>query len=188
MDRILASHEQQLGSLRVFSLTIALLLITFALAGVRLESPAKIQPLGIPLEVTRPDLLTIALVLASVYSLVRFIYFALLAQPSPVRARSRLLRGSRVNTTTRPASLDEFERQVAAEMERYFPRLPSSPVKYEVWEVEEPKEGYRFGLRMSVPRIVQWAARFEDIDFLAPIWANGIALGLWVYATLWKGV
>lgn len=179
MSVVLESHKQNIGRLRVFSLTMALILITFALAGVTFDTPAKVQPLGIPLVITRPELLTIALVFASAFSALRFLYFAMLVQPSPIRARRRLLLGSRVDTGTAPANLDEFHKQVSAEIHRYFPRVGKHRVRF---EISQSAEGY--GLKVTVPPLLRWVAKFEDLDFLAPIWANLIALTLWFCAII----
>jgi hypothetical protein len=175
----IASHEHDLGKLRVFSLTVALVLITLSLAGVRLESPAKVQPLGVPLTVDQPELLSIGLVLASVYSVLRFIYFGLLVQPSPIRARSRLLLGSRANTSTTPNSFADFHAQISSEVHRYFPRVGRTPVTFAISQT-----GNEFTLKVTVPPLVRIVARFEDIDFLAPIWLNLFATALWLYVAL----
>jgi len=83
--------------LRRFCLTFGLILITFSLAGVEMESPARISPLGIPLTIKRPDLLGIGLVLGAAYSLFRYWYYGILVGLSPRKARKRLKSGTLVD-------------------------------------------------------------------------------------------
>lgn len=174
MSNIIESHSPSIQRIRVFALTIALILITYSLAGIRLETPAKVQPLGIPFIVGRPEYIGIGLVLASLYSIFRFYYYGMLVQPSPMRARLRLLLGSRVDTSTTPKNFDEFHKQVSAEIHRYFPRIGKEQVWFEISE-----SGNTLSLKVKVPTLVRLVARLEDFDFLAPIWVNVLALFIW---------
>lgn len=176
MNTIIESHSPNLGRLRLFSLSIALIIITYSISGISMESPAKVQPFGIPFVIERPDLLGIGLVLAALYSVARFYYYGMLVQPSPIRARSRLLRGSRVDTSTTPTSLEELHEQVSAELHRYFPRVGKEHVWFEISESDNTLE-----FKIKAPTIVRLVARFEDLDFLAPIWANILAVILWIF-------
>jgi hypothetical protein len=81
------------SKIRRFALIVALVLMTLIFAQVEIETPVKINPLGFPLIIKNPDLLSIALVLASFYALLRYIYYGMLAQPSPMHMRRILLSG-----------------------------------------------------------------------------------------------
>ena len=83
-----------LWKIRRLALAVAVILITIVLASVEIETPAKISPLGIPLLIKRPDLLTIGLVIVSVYSSLRYVYYGFLAKPSPMRIRRQLKTGN----------------------------------------------------------------------------------------------
>ncbi len=174
MSNLIESHSPSLQRIRAFALSIALILITYSLAGIRLETPARVQPLGIPFIVGRPEYVGIGLVLASLYSIFRFYYYGMLVQPSPMKARFRLQHGSRVDTGAAPTNLDEFQKQVTAEIHRYFPRIGKERVRFEIAQL-----GNELCLNVTVPALVRWVARLEDFDFLAPIWVNVVALLLW---------
>ena len=64
--------------LRRFGLIVALVLISYAAAGVELDLEAKFSLLGLPFIVRRPDLVLLGLMLASVYALVRFYYYGVM--------------------------------------------------------------------------------------------------------------
>lgn len=80
--------DPDLEKLRRFSLMVGLLLITYAFA-VDFDPSKTISPLGLSMKVTRPELLPIGLVLASLYSSLRFAYYGYVAgmSPSPPRRR-----------------------------------------------------------------------------------------------------
>jgi len=68
----------------------AFVLLTVSLSGLTLDTSAKVEPLGIPLIIRRPDLLPVSLLLLSIYSVVRYIYYGYLVQISPTRARHNI--------------------------------------------------------------------------------------------------
>ena len=77
--------------LRRFGLIIALILISYAAAGVGLESGAKVSVLGLPFIIRRPELLPLGLMLASAYAVVRYYYYGFMLSRSPQRRRKDLL-------------------------------------------------------------------------------------------------
>src|SRR3989442_15402457 len=77
--------------LRRFGLIIALILISYAAAGIELERGAKVSVLGLPFVIRRPELLSLGLMLASAYALVRFYYYGFMLSHSPQRRRKDLL-------------------------------------------------------------------------------------------------
>ena len=164
--------------LRRFGLVIAVVLVTLALAGVKLESPAHVLPLGIPMTVERPDLLNIGLVLVSFYTTLRYIYFGFLVQRSPMRVRREL--PNRTERTLRGSmeELNAFETKTQKEVDRYFPRIGKFKVSFEVMA---DGTGCHV-LNFSVPRVVRVACWIENIDFLLPILANVAAIAIWAYA------
>jgi hypothetical protein len=173
---LVESHSHDVERIRVFSLTVALILLTYSAAGFQMQAPANVTPLGIPLTIRRPELLPIALVVSAIYSTMRYVYFGMLVQPSPIRARKRLMSGSRADTTTTPAGLDALHAQVSEEVHRYFPRFGKKRVVFEITEI-----GDTLRLKVDVPLTIRLISRFEDLDFLAPIWANALAIASWLY-------
>lgn len=166
-----------LSKIKRFALAIALMLITLVLAEVELETPVRIAPLGIPLVIRRPDLLTIGLLIIAVYSTLRYVYYGMLAQPSPMRARRVLLSGKPVHTPSIGLEIEEFAARFEKEVDRYFPSFGSQKVTF---EATRDSSGCR--VKLNVPQAVQAVCWIENLDFLLPIVANVAAVCLWGYA------
>jgi hypothetical protein len=64
-----------LDKMRTTPLVLAAIVFTLAIAGIRVDSPVKIAPLGLPLTVTRPDLIPIGIICAAFYSAIRYLYY-----------------------------------------------------------------------------------------------------------------
>jgi len=166
-----------LAKIRRFSLVIATVLIAIVLADVQLDTPLRIAPLGISLVVRRPDLLTVALVIASVYSTLRYVYYGMFVQPSPMRARRELLsRTERILIKT-VESLEEFRVRARKEVDRYFPHIWKAPVTFNVVQNADGN----FVKDVNVPPLVRAACWIEDLDFLLPVFANVAAVALWIW-------
>jgi hypothetical protein len=82
-----------LEKLRRFGLTTGLVLLTYVLAGIRVEPNARVSPLGFDFEIMRPDMLPIGLAVAAFAAMVRFYYFGHLLGTSPYRRRRDLVDG-----------------------------------------------------------------------------------------------
>lgn len=164
-----------LTKLRRFALLIAIIIITYSIAGFKLDAPAKVQPLGIPLVIQRPDFLLIGLLLASLYSVIRYIYFGYFVQISPARARRLLRKGSPVYAPTLNISLEEFTEKIADEIERYFPSIGKLEAKYIT-----SQDDSGCSVEIQVPRLVWLLSLLEDIDYGLPIIANIMAVIVWV--------
>jgi len=77
--------------LRRFALAMGLILVSYALAGITLQPDATVNLFGMPFHIARPQLLPYILVLASIYGLLRFYYYSVLAIRSPYSTRRELL-------------------------------------------------------------------------------------------------
>ena len=168
----------ELKSLRRFALVIAIVLITLILAQVELETPVRISPLGIPLIIRRPDLLTIALVLASIYATLRYVYYGMLVQPSPMRARRSLMSGRPLHTPTKGITIEEYPTKVEKELRRYFPKIGGKWVDY---ATSQDNAGCHLHIT-NVPVVIRALCCLENIDFLLPVIANIGALCVWGYS------
>lgn len=82
--------EADLSRHRRFALGIALVLITYVAAGVNLDPSKGFEFAGFTFLISRPDLLPIGLILASVYSGLRFYYWGAMRSESPARQRAYL--------------------------------------------------------------------------------------------------
>jgi hypothetical protein len=170
----------ELAKLRRFALTVALVLITLVVAQVQIKTPLEIAPLGIPLIIRRPNLLTVALGIASVYATLRFIYYGMLAQPSPMRARRELPDRRKPAYVGGPQEMGKFQEEIQQQVARYFPSSGKHKVTF---GVQIGADGYRV-INMHIPVAVRAMSRADTVDFLLPIIANTAALGLWLYGGL----
>lgn len=189
-----------LNKLRRFALAVGLVLITYSVAAVELDTGETIRPLGLPLKVNRPDLLGIGLVIASLWGMWRFLYYGVWKVETEMRRRGAFLKEieARLASERKPQfrEREQVDKFAEAISER-FPRLPglgirvaSEPVGVEIRQIggeggeqvvdSGVKAGYIVrGVRIPLP--IRLAARAEDADYFAPIWLNAVALLLWLY-------
>lgn len=80
-------HEPDIGKLRRFSLAVALVTLTYSVAGISLVPDSGISVIGLTFKVSRPGLLPIGLVIASLYAMTRFYYYGFMLKKSPYRVR-----------------------------------------------------------------------------------------------------
>jgi hypothetical protein len=86
-------REPDLEKLRRFSLTVALLILTYSVASISLEPNSGISIIGLTFKVSRPDLLPIGLIVASIYGTISFYYYGFMLKKSPYRVRRGVLDG-----------------------------------------------------------------------------------------------
>ena len=72
-----------LEKLRRFALTVALVLITYVLAGIVIEPKARVTVFAVPFVVTLSELLPAGLAVAAFFSALRFYYYGLMLGTSP---------------------------------------------------------------------------------------------------------
>lgn len=160
------------------------MLITLVEAQVRLKTPVEINPLGIPLVIARPNLLTVALVFASIYATLRFIYYGMLAQPSPMRARRELPKRIKPAYVGGADEMAKFHEEVQKEVDRHFPSFG----KHKVTFGTRPSAGGWSVVNMHIPDAVRVMSWIDTVDFLLPIIANAAALGIWLNGGLTMSV
>ncbi len=160
--------DREIGKLRRFALSVGLVLFTVAIAGVELESPAILHPLGIPLHVKRPDVLGIGLCIASVYALIRYWLYAFVLTVSPIRMRRRIKRGESLGRLDPSPTI--FTDQATHLVGRYFPSVGRKKTQFKVGPYDTPIQDLRIPLRAHV---LTW---IENLDYLAPALVNIIAL------------
>lgn len=187
--------DVDLTKLRRFSLAIGLLLLTWTVAGLELDTAESIKALGLPLKVSRADLLPIALVLGSLYGLIRFYYYSFMLGTSPYRTRRNLLASVenlnqerirhllpffRPSVFERKALSSDSANQMKKDFENAFPKFAFTHVLTEI-ETRRPDKSVDpyYIFRVNIPARCQLAALFQDIDYSLPIWVNLVALYLW---------
>jgi hypothetical protein len=189
--------DTNLATLRRFALTIALLLITYAAAGIQIDPQASISPFGFPFRVERADLLPIGLQLAALYSMARFYYYGLMLAHSPYRTRRDLLDrasapgqpgGHHVPTYWGPVRLEsklsvstyEEAETLATQYREAFPKFASARVsarpRGDVFTDEGGDPQHYFHVEMVVPLRCRMTALFQDLDYTSPVWLNLVAL------------
>jgi len=122
-------------------------------------------------------LLTIAVVIASAYSTLRYIYFGMFVQASPMRARRELLAGRPVHAAKIGLELEPFAALIDKEIDRYFPRVGKVGVTFEITQDAKTVQLKN----IQVPRAVRLMCWIENFDFMLPIFANIGAITLWVF-------
>lgn len=173
-------NPPDLDKLRRFSLTTALILITYVSAGVDVDTIHAVSILGLPLMIRRPNLIIIGLIIASLYGTARYWYYAFLHKPSPRKRRRRFLKNFTPSGQPDlyrgavPMTTDEIA-PLKRELPDIFPELPRVAPALTVGQ--PPKSGGS-GVILFVPRRIRQAAWFEDLDYSAPIWLNLLALPL----------
>lgn len=164
--------EPELEKLRRFCMAVALVLITYVLAGVNIDTSKSVSVLGLPLHISRPELIPIGLIIASVYSTVRFSYFAFLLRRSPANKRRDL----KITGVVDP----EYYRQFTNDIEKAFPRIGRHRV---IASSETISTSQMIRIKgLIVPRPVSMMSWFENIDYAAPLLLNIFA---WII-TIWS--
>ena len=162
------------SKLRRFGLIVGVSLFLYTIAEIQFETPVRIESFGVPLLINRPYVLEWGLVGMSLYASWRYWYNAFLISISPFQARKLLLNRvyEEVNSMLQAREL----------VLKFFPSLPRGR-----WEVKPLSEG---GLSVGVEKSTfTWRNCHKtkilillgDIDYTAPIWVNGLAIGLYFY-------
>lgn len=175
-------RRPDLQKLRRFALVIALLLITYVFAGIKLKE-GEVSPFGLTFTIDRPELLPIGLVFASLYSIARYWYYGLMRGMNPMKARKCLLSGRTVRpigAITYSSSDDwqtrcsEVQRGILEEVLQYFPNVD---IEAEYLNIGFDSEKGLL-LCFTPPKRIRALAWVEDVDYTAPIWLNIGALGI----------
>jgi hypothetical protein len=172
-------NPPNLEKLRRFSLTTALILITYVSAGLNINPSQAVALFGVPITIRRPNLIIVGVMIAAAYGTIRYVYYAFFHRRSPRKCRKRFL--SKFEPTQQPGvyraklafTTNEIE-ILKGELPGIFPELvnvtPLIPIE------GEPKADDR--VILFVPPEIRKASWFEDFDYSAPVWLNVIALVL----------
>lgn len=198
-------YEPGIEKLRRFSLTIALVILTFSLAGVSLAPNSLITVVGFSFQIMRPDFLPIGLIVASLYSIVRFYYYGFMLKKSPYRLRRdaidslvnpmpRISHGKRKKVSIYFGPVSDFEARISDEdrqkVEKYaeelceiFPKFAGAKVSTEIVSGQYHDEdgepvGIWYSAKVIIPVRCKLIAIIQDIDYSSPIWLNLVSLGV----------
>lgn len=170
-----------IAKLRRFALSIGIILFFYSIAGVELDTTARIIPLGIPLLIKKSNLLGTLLVFASLYGAARYYYYSTVVSVSPASARKYLRNGQFPLGTGKDlrGDVDLRREQAAVIFARYFPRMGIATSKITVMQTTD-LENTRFS-GVEIPPSLPWNTRalilWENLDYTAPVWINILAIG-----------
>jgi hypothetical protein len=197
-------HNIEIEKIRRFSLIIALIILTYSIAGISLAPNTNIFIIGLSFKISRPDWLLIGLVIASFCTMIRFYYYGFMLKKSPYRIRRDIidnlqcyqssLSGKKVRTyfgTTKfLASLSISEQEEAKKYIDNFPEIfpkfararPSMRIKVdELIDEREEFVNIIYDVVITIPVRCRLAALFQDIDYSSPIWLNLSSLAIFFY-------
>ncbi|MEN6488184.1 MAG: hypothetical protein ABFD66_04765 [Smithella sp.] len=193
-------HELDLEKLRRFSLVVALILLTYSLAGIKMIPDANICFSGLPFKVSRPGLLPIGLIIASLCAIGRFYYYGFMLKKSPYRVRRDILdsmdlRYNKVKKVPTYIGSIEFKTNISRpdreSAEKYvsdfpdaFPKVagarPSMKIKSSEFIGEDGDNYISYDVNIVIPALCIHAAIFQDIDYSSPIWLNLASLIIFI--------
>ena len=167
--------------LRRFALTLAAILFAFALVGLQVRP--EVQYLGVPFIVRRPHLLPLALIGVAVWAMIRFWYYAMVLNVSPIRARRELRKGNLPDGQRVSAPDPEGRSSVVdAALGRYYPSpVGESFVEYEMQSSSKP---WTFAIK-HIPLRNKLLAFGESVDYTAPLWLTALAVGAVIISARW---
>lgn len=165
--------SEELWRLRRFALAIALILITYVIAGIKMKVDAEITSLGIPFVIARTDWLPIGLAIASAFSALRFWYYGCLRTDSPGRRRAEGYRALEAAQEKDEAVRPDFIARVESSYPRGFRGR-----RAKVTAAEGIGSGAAI-LGFPIPWDVRFLSVVEQVDYVSPIWLNVAALFLY---------
>ena len=187
---------------------LGLVVLTWALAGVSLAESEKVEVLGLPFKITKPDLLPAGLALATLYAVARYYYYAMMLGPSPYRRRRDLLdqfqkRGGkdkrRVPIYWGAVSLESLAwyphgtalkaTSLRDQVEKVFPKFARARVGAMLVESSGPDEEGDSepgtAILLTVPLRCKLAALAEDLDYTSPVWFTLLSLAYFLRSVAW---
>jgi len=202
--------EPDLEKLRRFSLTVALLILTYSVAGISLEPNSGISIIGLAFKVSQPDWLPIGLIVASIYGTISFYYYGFLLKKSPYRVRRGVLDGlycfERPYITGKKIRMyfgpTDFETRLSAEdpskIQQYvdsfpdaFPKFagasPSLQLQQEQAQTTQGKSVTTYSAKVIIPIRCRLLAAFQDFDYSLPIWLNLGSLAIFFLQAWMRG-
>ena len=199
-------EKSDLERLRRFSLTVALIILTYSLAGIVPKTQPDISLIGLKFTVSRVNWLPIGLVIASIYATIRFYYYGFMLNRSPYGVRRDALDHMYCDEpeytihekkvpiywgpTRFTAHICSTDREEAEEYVKNFPQIfprfaggkPSMNIISFPVATQPPKgeayEATAYEVKVLIPIRCKAAALIQDFDYSASVWLNLGALAL----------
>ena len=206
-------HEPDIEKLRRFSLVVALITLTYSIAGISLVPDSGISVVGLTFKVSRPGLLPIGLVMASIYATIRFYYYGFMLKKSPYRVRRDII--DSLHCHERPyigskkkvpiySGPTEFDASIwvsnRTKAEKYIENFPETFPKFakarpsmqiessEFYTEDGDSAGMMYNVEVVIPLRCRVAAIVQDIDYASPIWLNLLSLIIFFFRIGFKGI
>lgn len=84
-------HEPNIEKLRRFGLAVALVILTYSVAGISLDPNSVVSIVGLAFKVSKPEWLPVGLIFASLYAMASFYYYGFMLKKSPFRVRRDII-------------------------------------------------------------------------------------------------
>jgi hypothetical protein len=204
MENKTEKHEPDLDKLRRFALIVALIILTYSVAGISLDPNSGISLVGLVFKVSKPELLPTSLIIVSLYSMVSFYYYGFMLKKSPFRIRRDIIDGlfasepkptpgQKVPIYFGPTEFETYfsysdhekVESYVANFPEAFPKFARAKASVRVVSREYFKEDgescMSYAAKILIPKRCRAAAIFQDIDFASPIWFNVLALAVFFY-------
>lgn len=190
--------EPNIGKLRRFALIVGLITLTYSVAGISLRPEAGVSLAGLTFKISRPGLLPVGIVLASLYAMVRFYYYGFMLYKSPYSVRRGILDGlcclerpyigRRIPMYFGPT---EFETKLSDEdhskIQQYIDTFPDAFPKFAKAKPSlQSQQGLAqtfkgdsvpiYSCEVVIPIACRLAAIVQDIDYSLPVWLNLVSL------------
>jgi len=206
-------YEPDIEKLRRFSLIVALITLTYSVAGISLVPNPSISVIGLTFKVSRPGLLPISFIIASIYAVIRFYYYGFMLKKSPYRVRHDVIDSlhcyerryfggrKKVPTFFGPT---EFAASLwvsdQADAKAYIANFPVAFPKFalarpsmkidasELCSEDGEPAGMSYDVKVVIPIRCRLAAIIQDIDYSSPIWLNLVSLTIFFIHIGLKGV
>lgn len=194
----MSEKNLDIGRTRRLAIIVALILITYSAAGIEIAAGGNIQILGVGFIVTRPDLLPIGLLIASIYLMVSYFYYAVMLLDSPYRRRRNILDQMTVTepkyTSGRNVKMyfgsSKFEtsnqyhhheaKSNAEAIKSSFPKILNKTCSYQIksedFMLPDGEDCTNYHAVIEIPVVCRIAALFQDLDYVSPIWLNLFAV------------
>lgn len=161
---------------------------------------ANICFLGLPFKVSRPGLLPIGLIIASLCAIGRFYYYGFMLKKSPYRVRRDILdsmdlRYNKIKKVPTYIGSIEFNANISCpdreSAEKYISNFPdaftkfagarpSMKIKSSEFITEDEDYSISYDVNVVIPTWCRRAAIFQDIDYSSPIWLNLASLIIFI--------
>ncbi|HHF2906418.1 TPA: hypothetical protein ACPJZ5_004251 [Vibrio diabolicus] len=184
--------------LRRFCLMSSLVASSYFLAGISISIDKPIPVLGLPVKISNPESIKVALLLMCIYGTIRYFYYAIMLNDSPRIKRINILeqfepRYQKItneqidakwccNYIKRIQESDVLDAKIEIErMRSTFPKVGKFKVFGSVVTQNVSVETKLHHIELSVPIACQVAAWIEDVDYFLPVFTGGLTVLFFIF-------